>query len=276
MVTSVNTNNSAMIALQNLNMTNRDLEVVQQRINTGLEVSGAKDNSSVYAIAQNMRGDIRALGAVQQSLARATSIVDVGIAAGEAVSDLLIEMKEKVIAANDPSIDSISRTALNEDFQTLLDQVATIVANAGFDGSNIVDGSLSGGLVVLANADGNNSITVPTEQLTLGGSIVTLTASASIESLSLAVASLSVLNTTITNVNASLARLGSMGNQLETHNIFVSKLEDQLTAGVGNLVDADMAVESARLQALQVKQQLGAQALSIANGAPQIILSLFQ
>lgn len=276
MVTSVNTNKSAMVALQNLNMTNRDLETVQQRINTGLKVAGAKDNSSIYAIAQNMRGDIRALGAVQQSLARATSIIDVGIAAGEAVSDLLIEMKEKVIAANDPSIDSISRAALNEDFSTLLDQVATIVANAGFDGSNIVDGSLSGGLVVLANAEGNNAITVPTEQMTLGGSIVTLTASASISSLSLAQGSLSALNTTITNVNAALARLGSMANQLETHATFVSKLEDQLVGGVGNLVDADLAVESAKLQSLQVKQQLGAQALSIANGAPQIILSLFQ
>ena len=276
MVMSVNTNKSAMIALQNLTGTNRDLEVTQNRINTGLKVAGAKDNSSIYAIAQNMRGDIGALGAVQQSLSRSVSIVDVAMAAGEAISDLLIEIKEKVVAANDPSLDSVSRAEINEDFQSLINQISSIVSNASFDGANILDGSLSTGLSVLANADADNSITVASESMAPGGSIITISSTASIASLSLAQGAMSLVNSSLSNVNAALARLGSSANQLETHLTFVGRPEDQLTAGVGMLVDADLATESARLQALQVKQQLGTQALSIANGAPEIVLSLFQ
>ncbi len=275
MVMSVNTNKSAMVALQNLTSTNRTLETTQNRISTGLKVAGAKDNSSVYAIAQNMRGDIGALGAVQQSISRGVSIIDVGMAAGEAVSDLLIQMKEKVVAASDVSIDSASRSALNEDFMALRDQIATIIDNAAFDGANIVDGTMSSGLTVLANAEADNSISVSTENMSIGGSIITITMSSSIDSLSAAQSTLTSLDASMENVNAALARLGSSGNQLETHSIFLSKLQDQLNAGVGNIVDADLAVESAKLQALQVKQQLGGQALSIANQAPQAILSLF-
>ncbi|MGF1456434.1 MAG: flagellin [Alphaproteobacteria bacterium] len=275
MVMSVNTNKSAMIALQNLTGTNRELEVTQNRISTGMKVAGAKDNSAVYAIAQNMRGDIGALDSVQQSMARATSVIDVALAAGEAVSDLLIQMKEKVVAANDQSIDSASRAALNEDFQAIRDQITTIVENATFDGTNLVDGSLSGGMTVLANAEATNSISIPIETLTVGGSIITVTASSDVGTLSGAQAALTMVENSAQNVNAALARLGSLANQLDTHSVFLTKLEDQLTKGVGNLVDADLATESARLQALQVKQQLGGQSLSIANQAPQAILSLF-
>ncbi len=275
MVMSVNTNASAMIALQNLNATSKDLEVVQHRISTGMKVAGAKDNSSVYAIAQNMRGDIGSLGAVQQSIARATSIVDVSLAAGESVSDLLIQMKEKAVAASDMSIDTASRSAINEDFRALLDQISTIIDNAAFDGANLLDGSLSAGVSVLASADAANTITVNTENMSAGGSIVTITTTATITSVSLAQAAITAVDTSLANVNAALARLGSASNQLETHSTFLTNLGDQLNKGVGNLVDADLAVESARLQALQVKQQLGTQSLSIANQAPQAILSLF-
>ncbi len=275
MVMSVNTNKSAMIALQNLTGTNRELEMTQNRISTGLKVASAKDNSAIFAIAQNMRGDIGALASVQQSIARATSVIDVSLAAGEAVSDLLIQMKEKVIAANDRSIDSASRSALNEDFQAIRDQITTIIDNATFDGTNLVDGSLSNGMTVLANAEATNTISIATENMSVGGSIVTVTASADVSTLSGAQAALTLVENSLVNVNAALARLGSLANQLDTHTVFLSKLEDQLTAGVGNLVDADLATESARLQALQVKQQLGGQSLSIANQAPQAILSLF-
>ncbi len=273
---SVNTNKTAMLALQNLNKTTMDLGRVQNRINTGLKVGGAKENSSVYAIAQNMRGDVGALNAVMQSVSRSTSIVDVALSAGEAISDLLIEMKERTVAANDASLDTASRNAINEDFQALLRQIQTIIQNAGFDGANLVDGSLTNGLTVLADADAVNTITVSTENLSLGGSIITMASTTSVSTQATASVALAQLNTSITNVNASLARLGSMGKQLETHNTFLGNLQDQFVAGIGNLVDADLAVESAKLQALQVKQQLGIQALSIANQQPQSILSLFQ
>lgn len=276
MVVSVNTNTGAMIALQNLNATSRQLDFVQNRINTGLQVNGAKDNSSIYAIAQNMRGDIKALTAVSQSVARAISITDVAMAAGESISDLLVEMKAKAVAANDPSLDLNSRAAIDEDFSSLLSQIKTIIANSDFDGANLLNGSLTTGLSVLANADATNSITVLAQNMSVSGAIITLSSTASVLTVTAAAINLSLVNTSLANVNSALARIGSASKKLETHGIFVSKLQDALTGGVGNLVDADLAKESAKLQALQVKQQLGVQALSIANQRPQMILSLFQ
>lgn len=276
MVVSVNTNTGAMVALQNLNATNRGLEFVQKRITTGLQVNGAKDNSSIYAIAQNMRGDIKALTAVGQSVARAISITDVAMAAGEAISDLLVEMKAKAVAANDASLDTNSRAAINEDFQSLMSQIKSIIDNSDFDGANILNGSLTNGISVLANANATNSITISGEDLSAGGSIITLATTASVLTMTDAAANLALVNASLENVNSALARMGSASKKLETHQVFVSKLQDALTSGVGNLVDADLAKESAKLQALQVKQQLGVQALSIANQSPQIILSLFQ
>ncbi|NWH07200.1 MAG: flagellin [Alphaproteobacteria bacterium] len=275
MTISVNTNVSAMIALQNLNATNSQLDVTMNRINTGLKVAGAKDNAAVYAIAQNMRADTSALAAVTQSVNRAVSIVDVTLAAGETISDLLVQMKEKVISANDPSIDTASRDALNEDFQALLSQIESVVENAEFDGANLLNSSVTS-IAILADADATSTITLRAEPFALSGTIITMASTANLSTMTAASAALAQLNTSLVNVNAALARIGSTAKKLETHLTFVAKLEDSLTAGIGNLVDADLADESAKLQALQVKQQLGAQALSIANTRPQIVLSLFQ
>lgn len=276
MVVSVNTNTGAMVALQHLNATNRGLEFVQKRITTGLQVNGAKDNSSIYAIAQNMRGDIKALTAVGQSVSRSISITDVAMAAGESISDLLVEMKAKAVAANDASLDTNSRAAINEDFQSLMSQIKSIIDNSDFDGANLLNGSLPNGISVLANSDATNSITILGQDLSAGGAIITLVATATVLTMTDAAANLVLVNASLENVNSALARIGSASKKLETHQVFISKLQDALISGVGNLVDADLAKESAKLQALQVKQQLGVQALSIANQAPQIILSLFQ
>jgi len=273
---SVNTNPGAMIALQNLSKTNMELNEVQNRINTGLKIASAKDNGGIYAIAQKMRGEVAGYGVVQQSLDRGQSTVDVALAAGEAISDLLIQMKEKALGAADASLDTQSRDALNEDFKALRDQVATIVANAEFNGVNLIDGSETNGFIALASADGANTITVDTEDLSLSGSIVTLSATASFGTASQASAIASQIDSSLTNVNESLARLGTRSKALEIHSAFVDKLSDELETGIGNLVDADLAKESARLQSLQVKQQLGIQALSIANASPQSILGFFQ
>jgi flagellin len=276
MATTVNTNVGAMVALQNLNRTSRDLEQVQQRINTGLRVASAKDNGGVFAIAQNMRSEVGGLAAVQQSLDRAMSVVDVAISAGTAISDILIEMKEKAVAASDVSLDTSSRDALNEDFKALRDQIGTIVENAKFNGINLTDGSLTNGVRALANSDGSAYITVASEDLSLSGSIVSLTSTTSIDTATNASAAISTVENSLQNVNESLARLGTGAKKLEIHKAFVSKLSDSLRGGIGNLVDADLASESARLQSLQVKQQLGIQALSIANSAPQMLLGLFR
>lgn len=280
MTLSVHTNTSAMIALQNLNKTNQSLSDVQQRINTGLKVSGAKDNSSIFAVAQGMRSDIGALGSVESSLDRAVSIGDVAIAAGESISDLLIEMREKATAAMDPSIDTFSRQAFDSDFRSLMEQVSVIIDNAEFDGANLLNGTLTNGIAFLADADATRTVTLGAQDFSIAatpatGAIFTIPSGASLGTATLSGAVVSQIQATLDNVNQALANLGSDMKKMEAHRTFVGKLMDSLTEGVGNLVDADMAKESARLQALQVKQQLGVQALSIANSEPQIILSLF-
>ena len=274
MALSVNTNAGAMMALQNLNKTNMDLTQVQNRINTGLEVAGAKDNGGIYAIAQRMRSQVAGYASVQNSLDLATSVTDVSLAAGEAISDLLIEMKEKALAAADSSLDTASRNALNEDFKALRDQITTITANAEFNGTNLIDGSVTS-ITALANADGSNTITVSDANMTLGGGLVTVAATASFASAGDASTLVTTIESSLDNLNASLAKLGTASKALEVHKSFVTKLSDALETGIGNLVDADMAKESARLQSLQVKQQLGVQALSIANQAPSTIMSFF-
>jgi len=275
MALSVHTNTSAMIALQNLNKTNEDIQGVQNRINTGLKVSGAKDNSSVYAVAQGMRSDIGALGSVKSSLDRAVSIGDVAIAAGESISDLLIQMREKATAAMDPSIDTFSRQAYDSDFKSLLDQVEVILTNAEFDGANLLNGTLTNGIAFLADADATRTVTLGAQDMSISGAIITLAQNSSLGTVTLSANIVSTIQQSLDNVNQALANLGSDLKKMEAHRTFVGKLTDSLTEGVGNLVDADLARESAQLKALQVKQQLGVQALSIANSEPQIILSLF-
>ena len=272
---TINTNSGAMVALQNLNQTNRDMEQVQNRINTGLAIASAKDNGGVYAIAQKMRSDVAGYGAVGQSLDLAASTTDVALAAGEAIGDILIEMKEKALAGSDNSLDTASRTALNEDFKALRDQVTTIVSNAEFNGTNLIDGSVTS-ISALANADGSNTITISDQNFSLGGAVVTVAAAASFSSAGDASTLVGTIETSLDNLSASLAKLGTASKSLEIHKGFVGKLSDALEKGIGNLVDADLAKESARLQSLQVKQQLGVQALSIANSAPSTILGYFR
>jgi flagellin len=269
---SINTNVGAMVALQNLNATNSVLSTTQNRISTGMKVGSAKDNGAIWAIAQGQRAESASLNAVKDSLARGSSTLDVAMAAGETVSDLLVQMKEKALAASDAGLDTTSRAALNEDFKALRDQIGKSVSNAEFNGTNLLDGSIAG-LSALANADGSSTLTVATEDLSLGGSIATVGATDTISTTTTASAMIATIEASIDNVSAALARLGTSAKAYETHMTFVSKLQDAIDAGVGNLVDADLAKESAKLQALQTKQQLGVQALSIANQSPQTVLS---
>jgi len=272
---TVNTNTGAMIALQYLNDTNAQLEKTQLAINTGMKVASAKDDGATFAIAQDMRGDVAGYSAVHDSLNRGMSAVDVAMSAGQSISDLLIEMKQKALAASDQSLDDASREAINEDFIALRNQIATVVQNAEFGGFNLIDGSTAQ-ITALASSDGTRRITVQAENMSLSGSIVTVTSTASISTLSKASAMISTLESSLTNVNTALAQLSSGSKKFSIQIDFVQKLSDSLTTGIGNLVDADMATESAKLQSLQVKQQLGIQALSIANSSPQVILSLFR
>jgi len=275
MANPVNPNLGALVALQNLNATNAELAATQTRINTGKKVANAKDNGAIWAIAQGQRADIGALGAVKSSLDRGISAVDVGLAAGESISDLLLQLKEKALAATDRSLSTASRKALNEDFKSIRDQINTVAANADFNGINLLKTGATG-FQALANAAGTTTMTVTPEVLSLGSTSVTVATTTTIGTSTLATTALGLVNASIDNVSAALARLGTKAKALDTHRTFVGKLTDALESGVGNLVDADLAKESAKLQSLQTKQQLGVQALGIANQGPQILLSLFR
>ena len=269
---SVNTNVGALVALQNLNATNRELATTQTRINTGLRIASAKDNGALWAIAQNQRATSQSLNAVKESLQRGQSSVEVAISAGETISDLLLQMKEKALASADAGLDTTSRAALADEFISLRQQITKAVINADFNGTNLIK-QAGTTIKALANADASSVITVVAQTLTL--TALSINAS-TVGTKTLASTAITALNAAISEVSSKLSQLGTGAKALNSHFNFISKLQDTIDAGVGNLVDADLAKESARLQALQTKQQLGIQALSIANQSTGSILSLFR
>jgi flagellin len=272
---SVNNNAGALIALQNLNQTSHQLQQAQNIVSTGEAVSSAKDNGAIWAIAQGERSTVTALDAVKSSLQTGQSIIDVANSAGTTVSNLLSQMQEKALAASDTSLDANSRAALNNDFIALRNQITSTVANATFNGVNLLNGTVTQ-ISSLANASGTSVLTTAGQNLSLGGTIVTLSSTASIGTVTAASTTIGIVQTSLTNVDNALATLGTASTALDTHLNFVSNLQDTLTTGVGNLVNADLAKESATLQALQTKQQLGIQALSIANSSSSALLGLFR
>jgi flagellin len=271
---SVNTNAGAMTALQYLTQTQGQLNQTQSAINSGLKVATARDDGAIYAIAQNQRGAVAGYSSVINSINNGTSAIDVALSAGQSISDLLIQLKQKALSAADSSLDTASRQAINADFTALRDQITTIVKNAVFNGFNLVDGTTNQ-VTALASADGTRRITTQAQKLTLSGSIVTLKSTATVSTQTKASSLISTIQTSLSNVNSALAKLSAGAAKFSIQATFAQKLSDVLTNGIGNLVDANMAYESAQLQSLQVKQQLGIQALAIANQAPQTILSLF-
>lgn len=268
---SINTNIGAMVALRNLTKITARLEQTQLRVTTGLKINGPRDDPSTFAIAQNMRGDIRGMQAVKIALTTGESVTNVAVAGALAISDLLLEMKAKIVQANQSGLDSASRSALNNEFIALRAQIQTIAETAEFNGSNLIN-STSTNLNILSTVDGS-TITISAQNLTptgIGIENVVLTDSAT------SAAALTLIESAIISVNSQVAELGVSVKRLELQTEFQITLIDILREGVGNLVDADMAEESANLTALQVQQQLGVQALAIANSSPQTILSLFR
>jgi flagellin len=401
---SVNSNYGASIALQSLSSTNKELNEVQNRISTGFKVSSARDNGAVYAIAEGQRARVSSVAAVKDGIDRASSTVDVALAAGKSVGDILQKLKAKAVAAQADDLTADQRTALQTDFASLRQQIDTIANAAQFNGANLALGSASlnvlisdlggstaatadgvqsaglatpisgsalvidagaaggdladGDLITFALTDsvnagtfsiaveltngmtvddfveevnaasggkisasyddttgeftylindtnfddlaitsdgtdatnigagvatatvssaGANTFAVTGADFSLSGSILSALASTDISvSTAAATTASNAIDTAMTGLNNALATMGSQAAALDIQNDFLSKLSDTIEQGIGNLVDADLAKESARLQSLQIKQQLGAQALSIANQAPSLILSFFR
>lgn len=281
MAFSVNTNSSALAALQNLNNTQSELNSVQQRINTGLKVSSAKDDSSAFVIAQNLRSDLSGMKSVTSSLNRAKSVLDVTLSGATQISDLMNQMQAKALEASDAGLDTASRTALNLDFVALQSQIETVIDSSDFNGSNLLKGPVAtgGSLSALQSIKGSSTLVVANmdiEAMLTVGSLNLLTTTIGGVDGTAATAALNGLETAKGLMAGKLNTLGSASRQVDSQLTFTSKLSDAIKSGIGTLVDADLAAESANLQALQLKQQLGVQALSIANQSPQSISSLFR
>jgi flagellin len=269
MPNSINTNVGSLVALQNLNETSRALDIAQNRVNTGKIVSTSKDNGAIFAIASNMRADMGALNSVKNSIQRGQSVIDVALAAGDTISKALEEQKALAVAIQSSAAGSASETAYLADFNALGTEITAALAAASFDGTNLFSaGSATNSLVVQTGISSTYSVhaaaatatTVATATGAIGRTGATVTA----------------VDTATTAFNAKLASLGSHSKSLERQLTFTGKMQDALESGIGNLVDADLAKESARLTALQTKQQLGVQALGIANQSSSILLGLFR
>lgn len=270
---SINTNVGSFVALRNLNTVNKKLDITQNRVSTGLKVAGALDDASNFSIAQGIRGELRAIGAVTQGLNNAKGIGKVAIAGTTAVSDLLQNIRQKLTELSNEGITTAQRNILSDDFDQLLSQAANFIDNAVFNGVNLLDtagaspdintlSNLSGGTLTLSNAD------LRTQVLSLAG--------ASFANASAAQAVLSTQYTALESVvNSALGTLGAEVRALELQTTFLEQISDATDEGLGNIVDADLARESAKLTAFQVQQQLSIQTLGIANQRPQTLLGLF-
>jgi flagellin len=252
------------------------LDKTQNTVATGLKIASAKDNGAIWAIANKMRSDVAAYDRVRESADRAASILDTGIAAGESIMELLNEMKGKALAGTQSGNSTTTQAALAADFLALRDQIGSVVANATFDGANMVKATTPDSAVSFGDAAGGNNITVTGISLALGGATISVSGTNVLTDTTTSTAALTATNNSITALGTQLATWGAGAKRLDAHRTFVSKLQDAMNSGIGSLVDADLAKESAKLQALQVKQQLGVQALSIANSSSQTALSLFR
>jgi len=277
MVVSIKSNSSALIALQQLNAVNKELDSVQERIASGYRINEAKDGASSYAVAQKQRAEKDGYDAVDQSVQRGINILDVSIRALETLSNLLIEMKTKAVQASNPALSATDRQLIDTSYQSYVAQISTVINAATYDNFNLIDKNpvtpATDDLRIISEptASAANAIVIPAINIKASTSDML----GDLSTLANATAESTAIDAMQQAVNSALATLGASNSRLETHSGFVKKLQDSLSLGIGKLVDADLGFESARLRALQVQQQLSSQALQIANSRPQQILSLF-
>ena len=270
---SILTNPEAFVALRNLETTNSRLAITQNRVSTGLKVTGAVDDASNFAIAQGIRGDVKALGAIVQGLNNSKGIANVALAGATSISNLLQDIRKKLTEMSNEGITTQQRQILQADFNALVSQAANFVANAVCNGVTLLKSGATN-VNTLSNLSGGTLAL--TQQSTVNTQIQSLAAA----TLGTATNAQSVIAFQYGNlesvVNSALGRLGAEARALNFQTEFLAAFTHATEEGLGNIVDADMARESAQLTALQVRQQLGVQVLNIANQAPQILLGLFQ
>jgi flagellin len=270
-MTSVNTNVGALVALQNLQQTQFNLNKTQNQISTGLRISNPIDDAANFAIAQGLRSNISAYTAVQQSLSSGTGVLSVAISGATSVSNLLSTINTTAIEASNPSNTSSQQSILSANFNAQLAQLNTFISNSVYNGLNLlsanaasvtITSTISGGQLTITNASSLSQISAA-----LAGGVGTTAAALSL---------LSTITAQQLIAGTALGTLGAAQNSINFLTTFTQTLSNAVTQGLGSLVDANLAQASAQLQAQQVQQQLGVQALSIANARPQVLLSLFR
>ncbi|WP_330083919.1 flagellin [Methylocystis iwaonis] len=303
-MSSINTNPSAITALQSLRNTQNSLSVAQKQISTGLKISSASDNASTWSIAETMKSDQGVMSTLSDALNFAGSTLNVAANAVKGAISVMNSIKEAVYQAQTPGAD-LNKIGTN--LKQLGESLSSYVSSATMNGINILDGSttttVAGGAALGVNftasytnhagtaASSVGFISLATTDLTNTGgtgilqsaTAVGSTATTNFTSLSAAdVAAGTVADTlsnadlVIANLTTYAAQIGAVQSRVASQATFVQSLNDALTQGVSSLVDADMNQVSTRLQALQTQQQLGVQSLSIANQNSQLILKLFQ
>jgi len=273
---SIITNSGAMVALQSLNRTNDELAGVQKRISTGLRVSDAKDDGAAFAVAERIRGDMAATTSANQQLGGVKGLLEVSRASLENVSTSLIKLKEIVVKLADGAITPEQRNQYQTQVKELVNNVKSFITDADYNGRNLLDDPATLPVKVISNGgggfytfDGYSALAGIFNQISTANTFTTQDA---ID----AMTATGKLSTAVTNTLTQLNNFGSYSNYIDTQIGFNKKILDAQEAGMGSLVDADLAKESARLQSLQIRQQLGGQALGIANQSPQTLLSLFK
>lgn len=270
---SVFTNASAFTALRSLNKINQRLDTTQGRVSTGLKVASSLDDASAFAVAQGIRGEIRALDSVIQGLNNSKAVGKVAVAGATAVSNLMIDIRQKLTELANSSISASQRTIIQNDFAELVSQAANFVANATYNGFELLTSGASS-VNTLANLGGGQLA------LTAQPNVKLLINSLAAGTTATAVNAQSVISIQFTNLQTAVASaLGTIGAEvraLEQQTGFLEELRDTTQIGLGNIVDADLARESAKLTSQQIQQELSVQTLSIANTRPNTILSLFR
>lgn len=305
-MSSLLTNASAITALQTLNATNKAMQSTQERISTGMRVANASDNAAYWSIATTMKSDNSALSTVKDALGMGSATVDVASAAMNTTSDLLTQIKTKLVAALEPGVD---KTKVQAEIGQLQKQLQSVADSSVFSGQNwlSVDSSATGynatKSVVSSFSRSGTAVSIGTIDVDVSSTKLydandqsgiidqdrtSGTTTAKISTLDISALTdasgdqttlkdyVSMVDSALTDVTSAASDLGAVKNRIGLQTTFVSNLMDSLTKGIGNLVDADMNQESTKLQALQVQQQLGVQSLSIANQSSQQILSLFK
>src|SRR5580658_6369885 len=279
---SVNTNESAMIALQSLDATNAMLDVVQKQVSTGYRVADAVDDGAAYAIAQGIRSTVGALTSANQQLGNSQGLLATTQSGLNNISNTMTSMRDVLVKLSDSSVQSADRTNYVNQYNSMLANVQTFIQDANYDNKTLIGNTSTsngtfGRLAVARNESGSSYGITTFGGSELYGSIAfTATQLNGATTVAALITATGTFLNQFNSVNDALNTVGAETNYVNNQVSYNSDKIDALNSGIGSLVDADLAKESAQLQSLQIRQQLGTQTLSIADQAPAALLTLFK